>query len=94
VRTTQAISGLAEESCLAACKKPEEVSMIPKRGSSSAPLVFLFSLSVGFLAGCDMGSGQIPLANVPPPPAGFGANNEKSKLPNGASPIDATERRK
>jgi len=43
--------------------------------------------------GCDAGSGEIPLAKVPPPPEGFGAPT-KVKVPNGASPANANAMRK
>jgi hypothetical protein len=61
-----------------------------------APFLFCFLAAscLGVLSGCEAGSGQIPLANVPPPPEGFGANKNASKAPNGASPTDANSRRK
>jgi hypothetical protein len=49
---------------------------------------------LGFVIGCSAGSGEIPLAKVPPPPEGFGVNKNLSKLPSGASPVDANSRRR
>jgi hypothetical protein len=60
------------------------------------PILLAFSVSscLTMLSGCEAGSGQIPLANVPPPPPGFGASNDQAKIPSGASPVDANARRK
>lgn len=46
------------------------------------------ALAVG-LVGCNAGSGEIPLAKVPPPPAGFGEVKKSSKAPKGGSAEDA-----
>jgi hypothetical protein len=41
--------------------------------SSSWVMPFcIATLAAGFLSGCEAGSGEIPLAKVPPPPPGFG----------------------
>lgn len=45
-------------------------------------------LIAGLIAGCG-GPQEIPLADVPPPPAGFGdAAKASKKLPKGGSPTD------
>jgi hypothetical protein len=43
--------------------------------------------------GCDSGSGEIPLAKVPPPPEGFNAPG-KTKPATGGSPTDANAMRR
>jgi hypothetical protein len=68
--------------------------MKSRRVISSLLLASFMTSGIVVLAGCDAGSGQIPLANVPPPPEGFGAAKENSKLPKGGSPTDANSRRK
>jgi hypothetical protein len=45
-------------------------------------------------SGCDAGSGEIPLAKVPPPPEGFGKSKTQARAPKTASPENANERRK
>ena len=67
--------------------------MTIKRAMASLSLASFLTATVGLLSGCEAGSGQIPLANVPPPPPGFAASNKDSKLPGGASPADANARR-
>jgi hypothetical protein len=37
------------------------------------------TLAAGFLSGCEAGSGEIPLAKVPPPPPGFGEPSKDAK---------------
>jgi hypothetical protein len=68
--------------------------MKSKRVIPSLLLAFSISSCLTMLAGCEAGSGQIPLANVPPPPEGFANNNKQAKIPDGASPVDANARRK
>jgi hypothetical protein len=72
----------------------EEDFMKSKRVVAPLLISFLASTSVGLLSGCEAGSGQIPLANVPPPPEGFTANKNVGKVPSTASPTDANARRK
>lgn len=43
------------------------------------------------LVGCGSGSQEIPLANVPPPPPGFGKAVTTPKTPKGGSPENATQ---
>ena len=45
-------------------------------------------------AGCEAGSGEIPLAKVPPPPDGFGKPKAQAHAPKSASPENANELRK
>jgi len=68
--------------------------MKSRRVIPSLVLAFSASACMILLTGCEAGSGQIPLAKVPPPPEGFSATNDQSKLPGGASPVDANSRRK
>jgi hypothetical protein len=44
--------------------------------------------------GCGSGGEQIPLANVPPPPEGFGRVQAKSNVPKTASPQNANDIRR
>jgi hypothetical protein len=44
--------------------------------------------------GCESGSGEIPLAKVPPPPEGFANSKANAKMPKGASPVNVNDRRK
>jgi hypothetical protein len=37
------------------------------------------ALAAGFLSGCEAGSGEIALAKVPPPPAGFSEPGKQAK---------------
>lgn len=48
------------------------------------------AMAVG-LSGCSAGSGEIPLAKVPPPPPGFGRTQEKNKHAKGGSPDDISQ---
>ena len=47
-------------------------------------------LLLAALAGCG-GSGEIPLAKVPPPPAGFGQATQVKGAPRAGSPTNASE---
>jgi hypothetical protein len=49
---------------------------------------------VAVLPGCGSGGEQIPLANVPPPPPGFGQVQARSKVPKTASPQNANDIRR
>ncbi len=55
--------------------------MKTRRVISSLLLASFMASSIVVLTGCDAGSGQIPLANVPPPPPGSANTKEQSKLP-------------
>jgi hypothetical protein len=57
---------------------------------AGALLPAVMTFSVG-LTGCNAGSGEIPLAKVPPPPPGFGQPQKSAKAPKGASPENASE---
>jgi hypothetical protein len=50
-------------------------------------------LGLGTVTGCNSTTEQIPLAKVPPPPAGFD-KAWSSKVPTNASPTNANERRR
>jgi hypothetical protein len=56
--------------------------------------VILFFVCAGLIGGCGSGGDEIPLAKVPPPPEGFLTGRSKAKIPNGASPVNATELRR
>ena len=65
--------------------------MIAKFSRAGIVVPALVALSLGLL-GCDGGgSGEIPLAKVPPPPADFGKVQKDAKTPKGASPADTSQ---
>lgn len=64
--------------------------MNAKKRIAGAAASAVAALAVG-LAGCDSGSGEIPLANVPPPPADFGKAGKASKAPRDGSPADTSK---
>jgi hypothetical protein len=49
------------------------------------------AVSAAVLAGCDAGSGRIPLAKVPPPPEGFGSVKPSPKAPKAGSAQNAQD---
>jgi hypothetical protein len=64
--------------------------MNAKKLVAGAAASVVAALAVG-LTGCDSGSGEIPLAKVPPPPADFGKAAKNSKAPRDGSPLDTSK---
>jgi hypothetical protein len=64
--------------------------MIARKLVTRVTAVTLAALALG-LSGCTGGSGEIPLAKVPPPPPGFGDVKKSANAPKSGSAENAQD---
>jgi hypothetical protein len=65
--------------------------MRSKRVVVSLCVAILLGVCGGAMPGCNAGSGEIPLAKVPPPPDDGGKGVNRQKPPRGGSPVNASQ---
>jgi len=59
--------------------------------TSILALCIAMTLMAGLGAGCNNTAEQIPLADVPPPPPGFGEAKKSPNAPKGGSPSNVSD---